>query len=276
MKTRLNRKSALSGSREPVKRGTVADFCMSMTKISYRPANFFRRMDIVIRGMSAFSSMRCQPKTPISNSLICLVGLSHAHITREDFARKALSADFFNSIFLNKLTNKCRGKASFAKIIPLDFVHLALRANTSILSLWFVTIKQALSSLRISQIAKTGYSKPWYHNTVHSTKKFRFVTIVVKKVIKSQYVKKTILIRLSLIWFLNQIKWILMWYVSNASSMVIMPIIALGGCREGRLSPSLRACWARGSKGTSPRGLRNTFYQSGERRLLDSQVHQPI
>lgn len=131
MKTRPSKRSVLFGCRELVKREMTVGSCTFMTKISCLLVGFSKKMDIVTKEMSVFLSMRGLLKIQISRFQTWLMGMSHVLIMKEAFVQKDQSVGFFNSISLNKLTNKCLVKVSSARTTPLDFVLLALNVNTS-------------------------------------------------------------------------------------------------------------------------------------------------
>ena len=131
MKTRPSKRSAHFGCKELVKREMTVGSCMSMTKISCHLAGSSKKMDIVTREMSASLSMRGLLRIQISRFRTWLMGLNHVLTMKEAFAQRDLSAGYFNSISLNKLTNKCLAKVSSARTTPLAFVLSALNVNTS-------------------------------------------------------------------------------------------------------------------------------------------------
>ena len=265
MRIKPNRKSAPFGCRELVKRVMTADFCMSTTKISCHLVGSFRKMAIVKREMSAFLSTKGLLRIPTFRSQAWPMALSHVHTMRGAFAQRGLSVDFSSSIFSSKQINKCLVKVSSARIIRLDFVLLDLSASINILSWLLQMTKLAWKSLVIFQTVKTTYNnKLTFRNTVsvHSTKKFRFVIIVVKRGIKNRFAKKIILGKVSLTKSWSQTRWTAMWYASSASSMVIMPTTARGGSKDHTKSQSLRVCWVSGWRVTSPWKLKSTFSSS--------------
>ena len=105
--------------------------CMFMTKTSCHLVGFSKRMDIVTKEMSVSLSMRGLLRIQISRFRTWQMGLNHVLTMKEAFAQRDQSVGFFSSISLNKLTNKCLVRVSYARTIPLAFVLLALNVNTS-------------------------------------------------------------------------------------------------------------------------------------------------
>jgi hypothetical protein len=140
MKTRPNKKFAFFGYRVPAKKGMNVAFCMSMTKINCPFVDTFKKMAIVKKEMSVFTSMRDLLKIQVLLHQIWQIqDMNHVLITNVVFVQKGLNADNFSSISYKTILKfslrirKCQVQVgSYAKITLQGFARLVPNANTSI------------------------------------------------------------------------------------------------------------------------------------------------